>query len=79
MRMPGSVALARVPTTIFPRNARVARRLYTEYRPAGTPRTSARNLTLSGGRCTPQSLHGSLYTTGKHPFCIDAFPNHLCR
>ena len=42
-------ALSRVPSAIFRRNARVARRTYTEYVPAGTPHTSARNLTLGVG------------------------------
>ena len=47
--MPDFVALSRVPTAIFRRNARVARRPYTEYAPAGTPHASARNLTLGVG------------------------------
>ena len=38
-----------VPSAIFRRNARVARREYTEYTPAGTPHASARNLTLGVG------------------------------
>lgn len=37
-------------SAIFRRNARVARRTYTEYAPAGMPRASTRNLTLPVGQ-----------------------------
>jgi hypothetical protein len=46
MRLPDSSSVIMRPECHLSAYARVARRLYTEYRPAGTPRTSARNLTL---------------------------------
>ena len=56
MRYQTSRASARVPSAIFRRNARVARRAGHRVRPAGTPQASTRNLTL--GVVTVRSARG---------------------